>query len=222
MPQRPSSLLPPKVAETRAGFLFLHRVRQERHAHASLSLDGHCSAHAQLGSLPALLAALLPGEESSAPVAGSAPLRYLRLGGFRRLSPPEVQGCAGLGAVQHLSLGGCGGGSDAAALEGVQAALAALLHQMPALQELDLARWPGSSLPGWLVASMPPGLTKLELGESGLASLPHGAALAGGRAWLHPAGPSPCSHDMGLRPLLVAPLPRPAAFPPLSPKCSAC
>lgn len=177
-----------QVADTRAGFLFLHRSAAPlcgRLAHtspgeaacsASLTLHGHSRRDARLSSLAALLAALLPTGNSAAP----APLRFLHIGGFLQLPAEEVEVCPGLAAVQHLGLARCGanGGPLGSSLEDAEAALAALLAQMPALQELDLSGWPGSSLPG-CAASSAAGLTQLVLAESGLTGLPSSACPAG-------------------------------------------
>ena len=176
------------MADTRAGFLFLHRSAAplcgqlahtcpgEAACSASLTLHGHSRRDAHLGSLAALLAALLPPTNCAAP----APLRFLHIGGFLRLSAEEVEGCPGLAAVQHLGLVRCGASSAplGSSVEEAEAALAALLAQMPHLRELDLSGWPGSSLPG-CAASSAVGLTQLVLAESGLTGLPSSACPAG-------------------------------------------
>ena len=177
------------MADTRASFLFLHRTVTARGepadaaydeaGHAALTLHGHSRRDAQLGSIAALLAALLP-------CSSAAPLRWLHIGGFPRLSAAEVDGCPGLAAVRHLGVARCAlpggggglGGPPAGSVEEAAAVLAALLDQMPALQELDLTGWPGSSLPG-CVAGGAAGVTRLLLAESGLTSLPCGACPAG-------------------------------------------
>ncbi|PRW44604.1 F-box LRR-repeat 6 [Chlorella sorokiniana] len=178
-----------QVADTTAGFLFLHCTAPDpdqpgqasptaaasRCGKASLTLHGHSRQDARLDSLAALLEALLPAS-SAAPVA----LRVLHIGGFSRLSAEEVEGCPGLAAVQHLGLVRCGTGStlEEGLLQAAEAALAALLTQMPTLQQLDLSGWPGSSLPS-CVADCGAGLTQLVLAESGLTELPCSACPPG-------------------------------------------
>ncbi len=178
---------PMQVATTRASFLFLHctapalapasaqgqqgQPPAAEAAHASLTLHGHSRSDAQLGSLAALLAALLPSRHAAEP----AQLRLLAISGFLRLTPAELDGGPQLATVSHLGLARFASGSS---VEEGEAALEALLPQMPALQELDLGGWPGNSLPG-CVAHTATALTKLALEDSELTSLPSGACPAG-------------------------------------------
>lgn len=169
------------MADTRASFLFLHctappygqtgSTSVAEAAHAALTLHGHSRRDTGLGSLAALLASLLPPSRA-------APLRLLHIGGFLRLSPAEVYGCPALAGVHHLGLVRCGPTGGGSSIEEAEAVLAALLSQMPALRELDLTGWLGSSLTA-CVAGSAAGVTKLVLAESGLTSVPCSACPAG-------------------------------------------
>lgn len=163
-------------------------------ASLSLTLDGRSKAlapvHRPLGSLPALLAALLPRD---------VPLRFLSLSGFR------LAGVAGrsvqLAGVSRLEFRNCvvegtSGTSSEASSGGCAAWLEPLLQDVPALVDLELRR----CLAGKLPASLPSlrGLSRLALSDNGLATLPTRCQFWAGAGWVQGATPA-ARHACSLR-----------------------
>ena len=190
LPRPPLPCVASQVAGASLGFIFCH-CQEGSPPTASLSLDGRQhllpAGGGGLGSLPALLAALLPAD---------AALRCLQLHGcvleanevacaaplLARLAELRLSGCSfGGGGGDGGGGGGGGGGEDEAP------ALAALLDAAPQLTDLHLSSLPGGAVPRCVARCH--SLRRLGLCGCGITDIPPGPYLAGTvlccHAWLY-------------------------------------